>query len=338
MLSHGIFSSYFILKFSIARLATIYDAGIYTEIAKSGYPPTVEPAYSMFPMYPLLIRILGSFIGYHLAAVILVITLSSLSTVFFYRICLQKSKYPLQLSFLFIFFPYAWMIVSSLPYSEPLFILFCLMTFYYMMNGKVYPASVVASLATLTRTAGILLIIPLFYSVYKSRKMRDAPIVFLPLIGLVLLFTFHWYLTGDFFAHIHAQRAMGSDLPDGGTFLVYPFYFIAYFIQKGLTHLSYWRIIVMFAIYTIGILGIRKDKLLLIYSLPFYVLNISLSQFPTFWFGLDRQLLPVFPFIFTYEKLLCERGLWNRLLFIAVIIVSLYEAFRFLNRWCLLAP
>jgi hypothetical protein len=74
----------------------------------------------------------------------------------------------------------------------------------------------------------------------------------------------------------------------------------------------------------------------MLYNAPTYMLLVSLSPFPTFWFGLDRLLIPIFPVLFAYEDYLSKKVWWSRGLAIALIILSFIQAFRIVERWCIM--
>jgi len=338
-IAHLAFSSYFIARYSLHRFANLYDAGIFIGVAKSWYSPSDMGKFAMFPFYPAIIRALATFLGYDLSAVVIVIVASSLSTVVFYKIAEMKSGFPFLLSLFFVFSAYPWFVVSSLPYSEPLFTLLALCTYYFVEKRHYFLSALAASGAALTRLPGILLAILLLYGVLRDRKLRNAVWITLPMISLSVLFGYFYFLTRDFFVTLHVEKTWASDLPDSGTYLTFPFSFMLYFIEKGLLLPNYWRIVLLFGIYTYGLYRIRRDTGLLIFSLPIYLLVVSLSPFPTFWFGLDRQLVPVFSVsFFAYERFICGKSHWNKLLYVALVVMFIVFSYRIVDRWCLLAP
>ena len=339
MVAHSAFSLYFVNRYSFHRFANLYDASIFIEIAKSGYSAENVGRFAMFPLFPFFIRILAPIVGYDISALIMVVLFSSMSTVVFYKIAQIKSRFPFLISLFFVFSAYPWFVVSSLPYSEPLFTLLALSTYYLVEKNRYLLSGIAVAGAALTRLAGILLVVIILYGAIKERKLRNAIWTVLPIISLGTLFTYFYFLTGDFLAVIHVERAWASELPYGGTYLVFPFSFILHFVQTGLLLPNYWRIVLLFGVYTYGLYRIRRDVGLLAFSLPTYLLAASLSPFPTFWFGMDRQLVPIFSScFFAYEKYLCGGRLWNKLLYVALVVMFVLFSWRIVDRWCLLAP
>lgn len=334
LIIHLGFSLIFILRYSLHKFANIYDAGIFISIARDGY--TFRESFAMYPLFPLAIKILNFIINnYDLSAVILAPFFSALSTFIFYRISLIKSKNPLIVSILFTLTLYPWLITSSIPYSESLYMILLLSSFYYYIKDRPLKAGILAALATLTRATGILLTIPLIYKTIKNKSHKYAIASLFPLLGIITLYLYFYSLTGDFFITFKVEREWASDVKNHGTYIVYPFYFITYFIKNGLTTLSYWRIVLVFIAYTYALLKLRKDIALMLYNIPTYMLIVSLSPFPIFWFGLDRLLIPIFPLLFAYEDYLSRRVWWSRCLTIILIALSFIQAFRIIERWCM---
>ncbi|MEM3522606.1 MAG: hypothetical protein QXD78_06170 [Candidatus Bathyarchaeia archaeon] len=329
------FSLIFILRHSLHKFANIYDAGIFISIAKNGY--TFHGSFAMYPLFPLTIKML-TFItnDYDLSSVILAPFFSALSTFIFYKISLIKSKNPLLISFMFTLTLYPWLITSSIPYSEPLYMVLLLTSFYYYIKDNPLKAGIAAALATLTRATGVLLAIPMVYKSIKNKDKKYILASLFPLLTIVFLYTYFYALTGDFFITFKVEREWASDVKDHGTYIIYPFYFLFYFAKYALFTPNYWRIILVFIAYTYALLKLRKDIPIMLYNIPTYMLLISLSPFPIFWFGLDRLLIPIFPVLFAYEEYLSKKVWWSKGLIITLIILSFLQAFRIVERWCMM--
>ena len=186
---------------------------------------------------------------------------------------------------------------------------------------------------------GVLLLIPLLYKSLIQRRYRSIPLGLLPLLSIICLFVYFYHLTGNLFITFEVERewAKGT-VSNPGTYLVFPLHFLLFFIQNGLHFANYWRIVLVFMIYTLALFKLRKDIDLMLFTLPTFLLVISLSPFPTFWFGLDRLLIPIFPVFYAYEEYICKSNWKNRALFLGLIVFFFIQAFRIIERWCLLAP
>jgi len=336
LIIHLVFSSIFIFRFSLHKFATLYDAGIFIGIAENGY--TTTPYFAMFPLFPFTIRLLSFLTGnFNLSAVILSPLFSALSTVIFYRIAQLKSNHPFSVAFFFIFALYPWFTVSSLAYSEPLYMFLLLSCFYLYLKNNMAVSSILAGFAALTRLTGVLLFIPLLYKSFKEKDYHAAPLAFLPLLFVGGLFLYFYHLTGNLFITFEAERewAKGT-VTDPGTYLIYPFSFLLYFAKYGLHLIYYWRIVFVFLLYTAALISLRKDVGMMLFTVPTYLLIVSLSPFPTFGFGLDRFLIPIFPIFFAYEEHICKPHWVNRLLFFGLVILFVVLAFIIIEHWCLL--
>lgn len=135
------------------------DALWFLRIATEGYRPG-DGSAAFFPLYPMLIRGVSTVIGGHpLAAALLVSNLSFLWALYvLYSLTASElSEDAARKAVLFIcVFPTSFFFLA--PYSESLFLLLALTSFWGARNGKWWVAGVAGAGAALTRSMGIMLV------------------------------------------------------------------------------------------------------------------------------------------------------------------------------------
>lgn len=158
-----------------------WDSGWYLSIAEKGYHWTAPGEWSsvvFFPLYPQLIR-LFSFVTnnqYALAGVI-VSSLCTLATCFYlyYLVKLEIGQRTALRSVLYmLIFPTSIFLASI--YSESLFLLTVVASFYHARRGQWYAASIWSMLAGLTRPAGIIMLGILLVEYFEQRRFNPLKI------------------------------------------------------------------------------------------------------------------------------------------------------------------
>ncbi|MBU1660041.1 MAG: hypothetical protein KKD28_01040, partial [Chloroflexi bacterium] len=151
-----------------------WDSEWYLRIAVDGYQPGGSAAFA--PLYPAFIRVVGLVLGrrFLFAALLISNSAAFLSCILLYQETKNMFDAPTAArTILYLLaFPTAFFLVSA--YSESLFIFFTLLA--WRLAGKYrWGRSVVfASLAVLTRSQGIGLILPLVYMWWKSSPSRPS--------------------------------------------------------------------------------------------------------------------------------------------------------------------
>lgn len=197
-----------------------WDAVHYIDIATIGYHGT---DMAFFPLYPLLIAGLGGLIGNHLVAGLIV----SNAALFFGLLYLYKlvehefdRGVARRAIFYISIFPTA--VFFSAVYTESLFFMLTVASFYYMRERRWWIAGIIGFFAALTRVEGVLLIVPFIiewatanwallrdpFDPQRSKDLGKALLNLLPLIvicaGLGLYMAWLWVLRGDplYFSHV----------------------------------------------------------------------------------------------------------------------------------------
>jgi Mannosyltransferase (PIG-V) len=207
-----------------------WDAVHYLDIATIGYHGT---DMAFFPLYPLLIAGLGSLIGNHLVAGLIV----SNAALFFGLLYLYKlvehefDRHVARRAIFYIsIFPTA--VFFSAVYTESLFFMLTVASFYYMRERRWWLAGGIGLFAAMTRVEGVLLIVPFViewatanwpllrdpYNPENTKALGRAAIDLLPIgliaVGLVLYMGYLWVLNGDplYFSHvqIHWNRHLAA--------------------------------------------------------------------------------------------------------------------------------
>ena len=197
-----------------------WDAVHYIDIAQRGYYGT---DMAFFPLFPMLIGIVGKLLGNHLIAGLLISNVALFfGLLFFYK--LVEHQFTRSVAHRAIFyvsiFPTA--IFFSAIYTESLFFALTVASFYYIREHKWLGAGIIGALAALTRVEGVLLIVPYAIEVVAAagngrswervlappqRLLRIALGALAIPLGLAAYMTMLWVLHGDplYFSHVQAH-------------------------------------------------------------------------------------------------------------------------------------
>src|SRR3954470_15569919 len=185
-----------------------WDSVWYLGIAHDGYSGASS---AFFPLYPLLVRAFA--VSGSPAALLVSAYFVSLASLFG-ALWVMHRLVALELGseagarsavLLLAVFPAA--LWFGAPYSQSLFLLLSVGAFYAARTGRWWLAGTLAALAAATRSAGIVLVVPLLVLWWKSRPRRAAAVGWLALAPLGLA-TYSLYLAlavGDGFAYLHLQ-------------------------------------------------------------------------------------------------------------------------------------
>lgn len=185
-----------------------WDAVHYLDIATHGYQGT---DMAFFPLFPLLVRIIGSLAGNHLIAGLLVSNASFFfGLLFLYK--LLEHEYDRAVARRAIFyvsiFPTA--VYFTAVYTESLFFMLTVASFYYMRSRHWWLAGLFGFFAALTRVEGVLLLIPFVMEWFaqdrehQRRAPYDLAAALLIPIGLAIYMAYLWVLRADplYFSHV----------------------------------------------------------------------------------------------------------------------------------------
>jgi Gpi18-like mannosyltransferase len=194
------------------------DSGWYENIALNGYPdpqkvsdPEQLYKYAFFPLYPKLASLLIYFGLSTQVSFFIITTLISLAAfLLFYLFTFDFTKsesIAFNATLLLIVFPHHF--YFSMYYTESLFLLLSVLSFYFIAKRKWISFAIASSLLVLTRINGIFLLLPLIlYEVSSLHKnemrvlvFRKSYLAFVPMIFTLLIYCSYLKIaTGDFFA------------------------------------------------------------------------------------------------------------------------------------------
>lgn len=206
------------------RMWGVWDTGWYLKIAQEGYPHysalqlLKQNNFGFFPLYPLMIRIFSWIFAGNTFITGLVISnvFIWLACRYLYLLVVQSDstekgkKKALQSIKYFFLFPTAFILSGVNP--ESLFLFLVLALIYYARNKQWLKVGVLGFLATLARSKGVLLFIPILW-LYFNRPKNEIKIDRGKLFYL-LLFPLGFFLfaligkiqTGDWLVYVHSQQ------------------------------------------------------------------------------------------------------------------------------------
>lgn len=208
-----------------------WDAVHYLDIATNGYHGT---DMAFFPLLPLLIGMLGRALGNHLVAGLVISNVALFfALLFLYKLVEREFDRAVARRAIFYISIFPTAIFFSAVYTESLFLMLTVASFYYMRERRWWLAGAIGLLASLTRVEGVLLAVPFaieWWSAYRENAAAGAknlvPILLIPL-GLVLFMAYLWVLNGDPLYFTHVQSHWNRQLAAPWTSIANSFHKIA---------------------------------------------------------------------------------------------------------------
>lgn len=321
----------------MATIVSNYDGPLYLVVAKTLYnkilisgnfqfPLPTEYYAAHFPLYPILIKLVGFLINYPYAMLIVTLVSSFLAIFFFEKLISQyvNEKSAIFITFLFSIFPARWLIVRSVGSADPLFVAGIIASVYYFKNKKLWLSGLWGMVAALTKSPGILLFAAygIYYIIesFKNKKFslnirKSYPLLLIP-FALVLVFVLYQITQGDFLAYFHSGDNIHLGFP--------PFQIFNYSLPWVGT---YWLEEIIF-IYAIGAIGIyrlfqKKEYELASFAGLFYLTILFVSHR-----DILRYFLPTIPFLFVaFSEFLAKKEVKVALIIIAIPIYLYSLAF-----------
>jgi hypothetical protein len=195
-----------------------WDSVWYLRIADSGYGDSA-PRAAFFPLYPLLVRAVGTAFGGSHAALLAAAFLVSLAAflaalVLLHRLTELELGRPLARPTLLLLAVFPAALYFGAPYSESLFLLLAVGAFYAARTDRWAWAGACAGLASATRSAGLLLLLPLALIWWSSRprRPRDAAWLALAPAGILAYAAWLGLVEGDALRFLDVQDAWSREL------------------------------------------------------------------------------------------------------------------------------
>lgn len=194
-----------------------WDTSQFTDIAQYGYNAPWRSAF--FPLYPMLEALLTPILHKPFYAGLVISNLAILGLfLVLYRLVRQdadEAQATRTVLYLAVF-PTAFFLAAA--YNESLFLFLAVFSFYHMRRGNWWLASLCGFLASLTRSAGVLLFVPFCYEYLRQHEFHFRKIRFdvvggaLIPAGLVLFALYCYYKFHDFLSFSHVQIYWGRHL------------------------------------------------------------------------------------------------------------------------------
>jgi len=319
-----------------------FDGVHYLDISGNGYKDNGQ----FFPLLPLTIRGLAAFFGtgqvfgaIQFFSGLLITNLSFLlAIIFLYK--LLRLDFSEKISFwsviFLIFFPTSFFYTTV--YSESLFLLLLVLSFYFARKKDWFLSAVCAMLLSITRPIGLLIIPALIYEYYRGRKILIFDLSFLFLIfnflfliplGLVLFSVYCLLKWHDPLYFLHAQALVKNGRTVTG--FVFPlqtiFRYIKIFLTVSPKIYEFWIAIVEFVSFglasfllVVAWLKRVRPSYLLFSTLAFFVPILSGT-----FSGLPRYIIVLFPIFIplTFIK--------NKLVIVGLLAIGLLLQLVFLG-------
>lgn len=305
-----------------------WDAPHYVDIAKNGYTAVGEGRYFIvfMPLYPFLIRLLGSVTGnYEVSALVI----SNLASLFagFYLYQLAKVDYSqstaLKSVFYFAIFPTSYFFI--LGYTESLFLFLVIGCFYYARNAKWLPAGVMGMFASATRITGLVLLPSLLCEYFSQnskpdlRNVKDVFCLGMISFGFISYLIMNYVVFKNAFAFLEVQREhwFKYPAPPWEGFL-------------GALGSIFWReptekVLIGGAEVLFGLFGLFCIIYAVVIKLrPSYIVYMLLSWLvvasTSYWLSMPRYTLSMFPIFIILAVIADKREVWHYLLTVAFLL------------------
>lgn len=321
---------YFPVSLPALSVGANFDGIYYLAIAGGGY--TTDNA-GFLPVFPLLVRFVHLLFGggetYGIAqffSALFVVHVSVLTGLFiFYKLLLfdYNHNQSAKIIIFFLIFPASFYFVSI--YSEGLFFLLTVLSFYFARKKQWFFAGISGMLLTATRIVGVAIFPALLYELYlqkKTLKTKQTANLFVIPIGIVSYGIFNLFYWDNFFHFLQIHGALGNSR-SVDSIVIFPqtvFRYIKIIFSVSPSIYEWWiallEFVTFFVVALLIYLAWKKQVRLsyLIFAAFSFLIPISSGTFS----GLPRYVLVLFP-IFIALGLINQK--WILVAYIVVGIV-----------------
>lgn len=323
---------------------TMYQADVvhYATIAQDGYlhapfdlSDRRSHEFAFFPLFPLLLWLLG-----HLTADVILWS-AALSNLFFFLALILLYKLTLEFGYdesvasrtLFYLAAFPVSYFFSAPFTESLFVLLTVGSFYAAKRERWWVAGVVGLLAAATRLTGVLLLpalLVLSWQMYRSLPVKKILGLLLIPFGLFAYMFYSWWLSGDALAFKHAAEAWNRK---PSLFFVNALF---QYLMHPQTIADAWNIhwlsvaAALLCFFCVFVLARRREWALAVYTLMSVVLPLSSGVLQS----MGRYTMGFFP-VFIALGIVARSERWDQtirfvFIFLLGIMTTLFAA-RFTN-------
>ncbi len=323
----------------LATIVANYDGPLYLVVAKTLYnaaaikanfqfPLPTEYYVAHFPLFPLLVALIGFVVNYPYA-MLLVTLFSSVLAIYFFFLLIRKfvpEKEAFFITFVFSLFPARWLIVRSTGSADPLFVASIIASVLFFKDKKYWLSALWGAVATMTKSPGILLFISYFvYLIIPFIKNKISisgnklleklnlkmtyPILLIP-ITLFLVFLFYYFVRGDFWAYFHSGDNIHLMFPPFSIFNYSASWVGTFWLEE------------VILIYLLGAIGVyrlfeKREYEIASFAAIFYFLTLFIAHR-----DLMRYSLPLVPFLFVAFADVLTRKEFK--IAFAVIVIPIY--------------
>lgn len=174
-----------------------WDGRYYLTIAEFGY--TKDLYYAFFPGYPIVIKSLTFITHNFLTSAIFINVVSSFFSIFiFYKLISLDFNKQIAIKGVYALLLFPASFYLFMVYSEALFLLLTLLTFYFFKKENFLLSTIFAFVAAVTRPVGLVLIFSLFFQIILNRGFNKKNWIFiLSPIGFLFYCLFLYIQIGD---------------------------------------------------------------------------------------------------------------------------------------------
>ncbi|MDO8639654.1 MAG: hypothetical protein Q7R53_01895 [bacterium] len=292
-----------------------FDGIHYLLIAGEGYTNN----FGFLPLFPILIKTLALLIGggstfgpSYFFSGLTISNLAFLASLFvFYKLLLFDYKRNTATTSIIFLLLFPTSFYFGAVYSESLFFLLTLLTFYFARKKKWLAAGITGMFLSITRIVGIFILPALIYEFIKQEKidirkiknifklpLRLWPLFFIPL-GIFGYVIYNFVNKGEFFYFISAHGNLGNERTVN-SIILFPqtiFRYIKILFSIPYSQFEWWiallEIVTFFTVSFLLYLSWRKKIRFsyLIFSIPCFLLPVFSGTFT----GLPRYSLVLFP-------------------------------------------
>jgi hypothetical protein len=180
-----------------------WDAFHFQAIAENGYPTSIAREWAFWPGYPLLTRALG---GGWVAGVLVAVACSVAALALLWKLAAEAygAATARRAVWLIALFPGG--LFLGAYYSESLFLLETVAAVYAARRGRWVLAGLLGAAAALTRSIGVLIVLPLAWEAWQARPGRRAAWLLLVPIAPLAFFAWGELRADDWLVPLHAQK------------------------------------------------------------------------------------------------------------------------------------
>ncbi len=328
-----LFFSYFSIsngtKEKFVQSLANWDGMHYLSIARNGYTQNFQ--YAFFPLYPLVVRIISIITqNFLISAVLISIVSSYLAINVFYGLAKTdlKEKVAAKAVFYMLIFPTSFYLLMS--YSEGLFILFVMLSFYYLKKKKILFSVIFASLASATRLAGLAVVLALMVDILSNHSLhRKKWLILIAPTGFLSYCLYLFSKTGDPFYFLTSQLHWMRSLAMPGLNIWETLRVVSF---PGLL-LKYpnMAIDLIFTIFLIGMV-LRSFRFLPFSYGVYGLISLLLPLATPTLMSMPRFILPIFPIFILMAKIKNQHFIFAYQL-VSIMLLSAFAVMYINDYW-----